>query len=225
MGVSFSWRPGQGNTGTIVHGRGRANALPIMVLRLAGEEVWEASGTGGQWSRQETRRNTLLPCCEKKWRIMCQKASKRLHREVTEASSRPVLIYFDSCANSSFNYLLLRLEKHLKRTSSRGSRLQKPKSCDCWRCCCRLQPHPLTRVIVFAVCGFVSAGYTRTGFFFFLLFPKVAKQVSRVVLESEMNSACATVEVPRVSLRVRELYVVCSSEQKSNNGAVILSSM
>lgn len=41
------------------------------------------------------------------------------------------------------------------------------------------------------------------GFFFFLLlllFLKVAKQVSRVSLEFETNSACATVEAPRVSL-------------------------
>lgn len=126
--------------------------------------------------------------------------------------SRSGLIYFDSCANSPFNYLLLRLEKHLKRTAISGgglggvgvggcrvfsARKNQPTNRDCWRCCCHLRPHPPTHVSVCA--GFVSAG-CRRGIFFFLLFLKVAKQVSRVLLEFETNSACATVEAPRVSL-------------------------
>lgn len=116
MGVSFSWRPGPGNTGSIVHGRGRADALPVMVPRLAGGTGRTVKSAGDAW-------NTLLPCRGKKRRIMCQKASRCLHREATEASSRPGLIYFDSCANSPFNYLLLRLEKHLERSGGRGSGL------------------------------------------------------------------------------------------------------
>lgn len=145
---------------------------------------------------------------------MCQKASKPLHSEATEVSSRSGLIYFDSCANSPFNYLLLRLEKHLEGTAISGgsggvgaggcrvfsARKNQPTNRDCWRCCCRLRPHPPTHVSVCA--GFVSAGCRRGIFFFLLLllFLKVAKQVSRVSLEFETNSACATVEAPRVSL-------------------------
>lgn len=81
-----------------------------------GSEARRGRSMGGERDRRTVKSagdaQHTAALLRKKWRIMCQKASKRLHREATEASSRPVLIYFDSCANSPFNYLLLRLEKH-----------------------------------------------------------------------------------------------------------------
>lgn len=128
---------------------------------------------------------------------MCQKASKPLHSEATEVSSRSGLIYFDSCANSPFNYLLLRLEKHLKRTAiSRGGRVGFGwEAAECFLHAKTNQQtvtaggaavafdHILRHTSVSALgsCQRAADG----GLFFFLLlllFLKVAKQVSRVLL-------------------------------------------
>lgn len=144
---------------------------------------------------------------------MCQKASKPLHSQATEVSSRSGLIYFDSCVNSPFNYLLLRLEKHLERTAiSGGSGGVGARGCRAFFLHAKTNQQTVTvggAAVAFdhilrhtSVSALGSCQRAADGGFFFSssssFVPESGQTGESGVVGA--NSACATVEAPRVSL-------------------------